>query len=315
MCRRRMRTKGRSCRSLRWKRQKGVKEMTKTAKFFIICGAVCVLGIILTAAGYAMGGVQDMEKVEQSHEWFNVGSANKVTDTVETAEYDSIKADGNMDIAVIGQGFTRDMVADFAKEWLADNYDAELAGSVIVRWKEGTAKPEVKVEKGVLIIESGGADPDFEVNLSEEDSCVDVIVFCRTKTLDSIEISTGFGDTAVGGVECKSMNISSGAGDIEMDSAKADKMVLGAKAGDIGFTNCEGNISAEVDSGDIEFDSALAMDQFAGSLHTESGDVQVNDSDDEVKDFSFEGGPNKLTLKTKAGDIEADFTEAGHPLE
>lgn len=289
--------------------------MTKTAKFFIICGAVCILGIILTAAGYAMGGVQDMEKVEQSHEWFNVGSANKVTDTVETAEYDSIKADGNMDIAVIGQGFTRDMVADFAKEWLADNYDAELAGSVIVRWKEGTEKPEVNVEKGVLIIESGEADPDFEVNLSEEDSCADVIVLCRTKKLDSIEISTGFGDTAVGGVECKNMNISSGAGDIEADSVKADKMVLGTNAGDIGFTDCEGEISAEANSGDIEFDTALAMDQFEVSLRAGSGDVQVNDSDDEVRDFRSGGGPNRLTLKTGAGDIEADFAEAGHPQE
>ena len=32
---------------------KGVQAMSKMAKFFITCGAVCVLGIILTAAGYA----------------------------------------------------------------------------------------------------------------------------------------------------------------------------------------------------------------------------------------------------------------------
>lgn len=294
---------------------KGVLAMSKMAKFFITCSAVCVLGIVLTAAGYAMGGVQDMEKVEQSHEWFNFGSANKVTDTVETAEYDSIRVDGNMDVAVIGQGFTGDMVADFAKDFLADNYDEELAGKVIVRWKEGTVKPEVKVEKGVLIIKSGGTDPDFEVNLSAEDSSADVIVLCKSKKLESIDIKTGFGDTAVGGVECKSMTIDSGSGDIEVDSAKAGKMVLSTHAGDIGITNCEGDINAEVNSGDIEFDSALAMDQFAVSLHTGSGDVQVNDSDDEVKEFSAKGGPNKLTLKTKAGDIEADFAEAGHPQE
>ena len=289
--------------------------MSKMAKFFITCSAVFVLGIILTAAGYAMGGVQDMEKVEQSHEWFNFGPENKVTDTVKTAEYDSIQVEGNMDIAVIGQGFERDMIADFAKDFLADNYDAELAGNVIVRWKEGTMKPEVKVEKGVLIINSGGADPDFEVNLSAGDSSPDVVVLCGGKKLESIDIKTGFGDTAVGGVECKSMTIDSGSGDIELDSAKADRMTLRTEAGDIGITNCEGDISAEVNSGDIEFDSALAMDQFTVSLHAGSGDVQVNDSDDEVKDFSFEGGPNKLTLKTKAGDIEADFAEAGHPQE
>ena len=100
-----------------------------------------------------------------------------------------------------------------------------------------------------------------------------------------------------------------------MDSVKAGKMVLGALAGDIGLTNCEGDINAEVNSGDIRFDSALAMDQFAVSLHTGSGDVQVNDSEEEVKTFSSEGGPNKLVLKTKAGDIEADFAEAGHPQE
>ena len=289
--------------------------MSKMAKFFITCGAVCVLGIILTAAGYAMGGVQEMEKVEQSHEWFNFGSANKVTDTVETAAYDSIRVDGNMDVAVIGQGFTGDIDDGFAKEWIADNYDEVLAGKVIVRWKEGTVKPEVKVEKGVLIINSGGADPDFEVNLSAEDSSPDVVVLCKSQKLESVDIKTGFGDTAVGGVECKSMTIDSGSGDIEADSAKADRVTLRTEAGDIGITNCEGDISAEVNSGDIEFNTALAMGQFAISLHTGSGDVQVNDSDDEVKTFSSDGGPNKLTLKTKAGDIEADFAEAGHPQE
>ena len=140
-------------------------------------------------------------------------------------------------------------------------------------------------------------------------------MFCDKKKLDSIEISTGYGDIAAGGIECDNLNITNDSGDIEVDSVTGGKLALKTDAGDIAIENCTGDITAEVNSGDIEFDSALSMDQFGGSLHAGSGDVQVNDSDKEVKDYSLAGGPNTLTLKTKAGDIEADFAEAGHTQE
>lgn len=284
--------------------------MRKMTKFFITCGAVCVLGIILTAAGFAAGGVENMEKVEQSHSWFHYGSGNEESDLLPTDAYDSIKAEGNMDIAIVGPGFAEEMDADFAEDWIADAYENEFAGNVMVNYREGTEMPEVKVEKGVLIIKSSAVSPEMEVNLSTEDSSPNVVVFCDKKKLDSIEISTGYGDIAAGGIECDNLNITNDSGDIEVDSVTGGKLAFKTDAGDIAIENCTGDITAEVNSGDIEFDSALSMDQFGGSLHAGSGDVQVNDSDKEVKDYSLTGGPNKLTLQTKAGDIEATFFES-----
>ena len=300
--------------------------MSKIAKFFTICGAVCVLGIIMTMAGYAMGGVQDMEKVENSHSWFNVGPVNAETDVIEVGDFDSIKADGNMDIAVIGPNYVYGLDAEFAGNWLTEEYREELAGNVIVRWKKGTEMPEVKVTKGVLEIDSKAEGPDVEVNLSGDDSAPDIIVFCRKEQLKSVDLGMDYGDIAVGGIDCDAMKVSVNAGDVELDEIKCSdmevsvkagdveasditggKQVYNVKTGDIELSNCEGDINAETISGDIDFDSVLNLEKFKVSLHAGAGDVQVNDSDEEFKDYKSEGGPNKLTLKTGAGDIEADF--------
>ena len=152
--------------------------MSKMAKFFITCGAVCVLGIILTVAGFAAGGVDNLEKVESSHSWFNVGAGDAESDVIEVGDYDSIKADGAMDVAVIGPDFVYGLDAEFAGNWLTEDYQEEFAGNVIVNWNDPAEAPEIKVEKGVLMIHSNAKTPEVEVNLSGEDSAPDVIVFC-----------------------------------------------------------------------------------------------------------------------------------------
>lgn len=281
--------------------------MSKMAKFFAVCGAVCVLGIILTVAGVATGGVQGLEKFEGSHSWFNVGPMDSETDLLEVGDYDSIKVDGNMDVALIGPDFVDVLDAEFAGEWLTEDYNEELAGNVIVNWKEGTGEPDIQVVEGVLTIKANEAGPDMEVNLSADDSSPDIIVFCKGKEIKNVDISLGYGDVAIGGIECENMNVNSKSGDIELAEVNCGKMMLKMNAGDIEFTNCKGDMEAEVNSGDIEFDTALKMDEFNVTLHTASGDIQINDSDEEFKDFTHEGGPNKITFRTNAGDIEADF--------
>ena len=281
--------------------------MSKMAKFFAVCSAVCVLGIILTVAGVATGGVQGLEKFEGSHSWFNVGPMNSETDLLEVGDYDSIKVDGNMDIAIIGPNFVDELDAEFAGEWLTEDYNEELAGNVIVSWKQETEEPDIQVTEGVLTIKANEAGPDMEVNLSADDSSPDIIVFCKGEEIKDVDISLGYGDIAIGGIKCENVNVNSKAGDIELAEVDCGKMMLKMNAGDIEFTNCKGDLGAEVNSGDIEFDTALEMEEFTMDLHTYTGDVQINDSDEEYHDFTFGSGPNKLTLKTKTGDIEADF--------
>ena len=177
------------------------------AKFFTACAAVCVLGIILTVAGVATGGVEGLEKVEGSHSWLNVGPMNAETDLIEVGEYDSIKVDGNMDVAIIGPNYIDGLDAEFAENWLTEDYNEELAGNVIVRWREGTGEPDIQVIKGVLTIKANEAGPDMEVNLSADDSCPDVIVFCKGKELKNVDISLGYGDIAIGGISCENIQV------------------------------------------------------------------------------------------------------------
>lgn len=292
---------------MRLKQQKGVENVSKMGKFFAICGAVCAVGIILTVVGVTAGGVQGLEKFEGSHSWFNVGSMNKETDLIEVEDYDSIKVDGSADIAIVGAGFAGTIDSDLEEEWIEDAYDEDFAGKVLVRWKEGTERPDVQVIEGVLTIKANEAGPDAEVNLSADDSCPDIIVFCKEKNIKDMDISLGYGDVAISGIACENVTVNNDAGDIELEEVNCSKMMLQLDAGDIECAGCKGDIEATINSGDIEFDTPLKMDEFNVSLHAGSGDIQINDSDEELKDFSFDGGPNKITFTTNAGDIEVDF--------
>ena len=289
--------------------------MTKTIKFFIICAAVCVLGLILTIAGYAMGGVEGLDKVEENHNWFNIGSQDMQDDKIEVGEYDSIKVEGNADLAIIGKDLTTELDDDFAEDWVTGTYKENLAGNVFIQWKEGTKKPEVKVENGVLTINSNAEDFDFEVNLSAEDSSPNILVFCGREKLKDVDVSGGYGDISIGGIKCESMNVRIDSGDIQLCELSGGRMNIKSDSGDICFTDCKGDLTAETDSGDIEFDTGLEQSKFEVSLQAGIGDVTVNDSEDEVSEYSAEGGPNKLSLKTENGDIDVDFAEAGHPQQ
>ena len=43
--------------------------MKKTTKLFIVCAAVCAAGIIMAMIGFAMGGVEDIDKVAERYDW------------------------------------------------------------------------------------------------------------------------------------------------------------------------------------------------------------------------------------------------------
>lgn len=253
--------------------------MSRIGKFFIICGIVCVVGIGLTAAGFAMGGVEDMDKVSESHEWFQAGSGNSQSDVIEPGDYDSIEAEGTMDILVIGSEFERELEelledADigFLDEAYNGIYGEEMAGKVAVVWEQGIIEPDIKVEKGVLEINSNYEPPQGEVNLSGADRVPDVIVFCENADLDRLQISNENGDTAICGVLCA---------DLKIDSK----------------------------NGDVAFGTQHVQKEFEVSLQTDFGDICVNDADLEQKDYTSKGGPNKLTLKTETGDINVNFGE------
>ena len=301
--------------------------MSKLAKFFIICAAVCVLGIVMTFAGYAAGGVDDLQKVADKHEWLNVGPNSTETDILDVGEFQSIESEGSLDILVIAPGEELDEEA--VPNFIEDMYYGGTAGTVAVRWGKGEGAPVVKNEDGVLKIKGDSEEIDtVEVNLTGEDPSPDVVVFCSDKELESININGKYGDAAIVLVKSKNIKVTADSGDIEIedveggeitaetktgdihaDNIVSSKMTLKAGTGDVDLSKCAGEISAETTTGDIEFAAALPQSQFEMDLSVSTGEISVNEDAIDQKEFYSKGEPNKLTLRTDTGDIDADFTE------
>ena len=44
-------------------------------RFFIVCGAVCCLGLLMVVIGYFTGGMRGMNDMDQRYDWIKVGDA------------------------------------------------------------------------------------------------------------------------------------------------------------------------------------------------------------------------------------------------
>lgn len=300
--------------------------MSRLAKFFIICAAVCVLGIVMTFAGYAAGGVDDLQKVADKHEWLNVGPNSTETDVLEVGEFQSIEAEGSLDIAVLAPASVKD---EAAPDFVEDMYYEGAEGTVVVRWGKGNGAPVVTNEDGVLKIKGSTDSIDnVEVNLTGDDPSPDVVVFCSDNELESININGKYGDTAIAGVKSKSTKVNADSGDIEIEDVEGGeltaqtqtgdiaaggiaggKLALKTGTGDIDISNCAGEISAETTTGDIEFETTLPQSQFEMDLSVNTGEISVNEDSIDPNEFYSKGEPNKLTFRTDTGDIDVNFAE------
>ena len=205
--------------------------MSRLAKFFIICAAVCVLGIVMTFAGYAAGGVDDLQKVADKHEWLNVGPNSTETDVLEVGEFQSIEAEGSLDIAVLAPASVKD---EAAPDFVEDMYYEGAEGTVVVRWGKGNGAPVVTNEDGVLKIKGSTDSIDnVEVNLTGDDPSPDVVVFCSDNELESININGKYGDTAIAGVKSKSTKVNADSGDIEIEDVEGGELTAQTQTGDI----------------------------------------------------------------------------------
>ena len=300
--------------------------MSRLAKFFIICAAVCVLGIVMTFAGYAAGGVDDLQKVADKHEWLNVGPNSTETDVLEVGEFQSIEAEGSLDIAVLAPASVKD---EAAPDFVEDMYYEGAEGTVVVRWGKGNGAPVVTNEDGVLKIKGSTDSIDnVEVNLTGDDPSPDVVVFCSDNELESININGKYGDTAIAGVKSKSTKVTADSGDIEVEDVEGSeltaqtqtgdiaadgiavgKLALKTGTGDIDISKCAGEISAETTTGDIEFETTLPQSQFEMDLSVNTGEISVNEDSIDPNEFYSKGEPNKLTFRTDTGDIDVNFAE------
>ena len=307
--------------------------MKKTTKLFIVCAAVCAAGIIMAMIGFAMGGVEDIDKVAERYDWVSAGPGETHAQTWDVDKFESIEAEGNMEIIVIGaaagpeaDGAQWDfddlnINADWDEEtmirqYLEEGKDINLSYTVLVSYGENAGQPEVSVEDDVLRIKTDADQSGVDLNFTGEDAEPKVVVFCGAEKLKNIDIDCEYSDIALTGIRCEKLYTKTENGDISFDNIVSEEMKLETEAGKIAIHQCEGDITATTDYGDVEFASDQEQGQFEISATSESGYLFINGNEQEMSDegdvgvqFSSDGGPGKLSIETDTGDIKLDFGE------
>ena len=175
-----------------------MKQLSKLAKFFIICAAVFVIGIACTAAGAASGGVQGFEKLAERYDWINSPGERGVT-AQNVGDFHSIEATGDVDLWIVGKSYYE------KAGWLADQdllkqteLDVIGSGQVCVIAGDQMEQPQISVEKGVLTIDAGAIDlTGINLNITEAEFYPEVLVCMPDETLRTLTVS-GQTVTAVG---------------------------------------------------------------------------------------------------------------------
>ena len=292
-----------------------MKQLSKLAKFFIICAAVFVIGIACTAAGAASGGVQGFEKLAERYDWINSPGERGVT-AQNVGDFHSIEATGDVDLWIVGKSYYE------KAGWLADQdllkqteLDVIGSGQVCVIAGDQMEQPQISVEKGVLTIDAGAIDlTGINLNVTEAEFYPEVLVCVPDETLRTLTVSGQTGDVNVLGVSWKSAKIGVNTGDISMEGVDSKALALSVDTGDIEVQGkLTGTVEAGSETGDIEIATSLPKEKYALDLKTDVGDIKVLEGgektfeSEEGKPMTQKGGPHRIKVSTDTGDVKLLF--------
>lgn len=298
---------------LKPKRKKGVKNMSRIAKFFIICGAVFILGIGLVIAGFATGGLKDIDNISDKYDWLDCGPGNIQTEHKTALEFNSINVEGSADVIIADPSEWTEVKNLIEDEGEASMTTAE-AGDVVTCWGENYEKPDVKVEEGVLKINSKSAWEDgghISMNFTSDDGIPDIIIICPDSELTSIKVNNQDGDTDIYGVKFASGDITTANGDIDLASVTCRQLNITNSNGDVGLDGTfTGDTSVKADEGDVEFNTSASRADYSIDIQTENGDVTDSGNSELGPVYRMNGGQNMLKLRTVDGDIDLTFGDA-----
>lgn len=273
--------------------------MRKGLKVLIACAGVFVLGLVMTVAGYATGGVNGLQKVAEDHDWISTDPA-ELSITEQEYEFDSIESTGPVDLEIVGARYYKKVLADYDLE----DIDAK-SGKVIVICDKEKDEPAVKVKDGKLIVEAVPRDDKPAINLNSNYWGPTVIVLCSDKELESIKISSSACDVDLSGVAFKKADIGTNAGDIEAEGITSKGLKIMCDAGDVEVQgDLKGLTEITCEAGDIEVDTADGLATYRMDLHADAGDIEVGEIEIEGVNYTQKGGKDFLKLKTQAGSIE-----------
>lgn len=278
-------------------------------RFFIVCAAVAVAGLILTAAGFALGGVRAVDRVADKYDWISGSPGEmKYEDVREAAGFDSLRIRGDMDVRI----------------------SSGARDSVRIGYGENMKAPEVQFSDGTLVVDGTDRHKGITINLTSE-SCEPVVeIVCSSgRALDSIDIETENGDVEISGIHAGSIVVDSEYGELCMDTVNFDRGELDIENGDIvcsdivsggiiieneyGDCSLSGAISGtneiSVENGNLQIDTSLSQNKYRTSARTENGCLSIGDFYKDDYECSFEGGsgPNKLKLSSEYGDVKVNF--------
>ena len=291
-----------------------MKELSKLAKFFIICAAVCFVGLVCTIAGVVTGGPQDIDKLADHYEWINGSPGERGVTSQKVEDFHSIEATGEADFWIVGKDFYK------KASWLAEQDILEQTeldefgpGRVCVICCDKVEQPEITVHDGVLTINAGTVEfSGINLNMTEESWYPTVLVCVPDEVLESLSVSGQAADVNVLGAAWESAAIQMNAGDVEMEGVKSGGLTVDMDSGDAQLQGKFMNLTqVGTQSGDVQIDTSLAKAEYALDLDAAAGDVQVGEPGSEAveleKPVQVNGGPHRLSVKTDAGDIGIRF--------
>ena len=315
-----------------------MKNVSRTAKFFIICAVIFCIGLVTAIAGFAAGGIKGLDKVAEKRDWL-IGSPGVLTaDHIEAEGFDKVEIAGDIDVYLVTEKYFSD--EKWQKRCGLGDVLGKLegtepeAGKVLIVRGEKVKAPEVEVKNGVLHIKTGKTvTRGLNLNLTSVPATPSVYIFCTEDELRSIEVNGLSGDISLYGVSYDKASIDSASGDVLMEGTKGKGTGLSLLSGDLeisgkldGSTTIDsasgdidlsgkltGDIKISSASGDVEFDTDLASKEYAINVSALAGDLKVSEGgesstlDEYPVTYKRGGEPNSLTIEALSGDIDLSF--------
>lgn len=294
-----------------------MKNINNVAKFFIVCGVIFAIGMVMTIGGAVAGGVKGMKKIAEESDWVNMGPGELTSEYMNIGDFDKVDVSGDVDVFLVTEKHFTDR--DWAEDYEIDKALATIEGSpapeaghALVMRGDKVEPPEIKVDKGVLNIRAKGMSFNgVNLDFSDVSATPKVFVFCRDDALDEIKTSMLSGDLFCFGISYKKAAIKSESGDVFMKDVTGKDSTLSLTSGDADLSGKLTGTKIDCASGDVKMSGKLSGayvdsksgDVFMGGELTDETHIKVLSGDVDI-DTELDEKKYTLDLKAASGDIE-----------
>lgn len=283
-------------------------------RFLIICAVAAGVGLVFTVAGFALGGIEGVDKVAGEHDWL-MGSPGEMRymDVDCGSDLDAVKIQGDMDVR-ISRGDH-----DSARICYGENWNV----------------PVTRLENGTLFVDARVKEHKITINFTKTDYEPFIEITCKESgALENVYIETESGDVDISGIETDSITVFSEYGDVRFDGVGFNRGELSAEMGDIECKNIKsyglkienengdcklsgeilGTCEVEIENGDLYVDTTLAENMYRVEAETEMGEMHIGDMHRDDYECRYNGGSgsNILKLFSECGDVKVNFGVDNH---